>query len=475
MSALIQALANGQSPETILNFISNSSPTLAPTITKAKKYGFTPAKIVNFLANLLGEGDNVRGGTEAFQSNLGGQRAEQKLKDVAGLGLGLAGAFAARKAIPAIAQGIQGAFGNKQQSPPAGGPPPSAPPGPDQGPVPAPSSGIGPSPMSNAPVHPTPVPAAPQANVAVAAGAIPNQQPQQVAPQTQQQPAISPQKQRAEEFIRDLQAEEQVKELARLGRTPEQIASELQTNMHPSKRKSYNAKRIRGEEAPIHQHVKEFLTGPEGFLKEDVMKLGQEKPKEAKKGSIVATPEGVVGSIKDIKNKDALIESDGKLHKAKKEDAVPIPPELENRDFKAIAREYKSKFPATGPGSLSDNLSVVDYNPATKEFIAVFVTSPKKKYRFKNVPPELHQKIIAQETAPKTQGAGYFGGWSPDIADSRGSAFAEIRNNPEKYPFDIFEGSYNMLEPLMQAIADEQKEIQREHAKRKREEKKRNP
>lgn len=357
---IIQALATGFTVDQVLDLLNAKYPHLSGKLKSAQKAGYDVQKFMRSLQgatkkdlfSMEQKAKNSPNPLISAQATARENSAQTFLKDKALPALGAVaaaglGAYGTSKLAPRAAQAIGGLFGGSQQ------PPPSTPP---SGPGPTPSPGIGPAPMGNAPVQPSPIPPAGQANVAAAAGAI---QPP-ASPQPQPQQPLSPQKQRATQFLQNLGVEDRVKELAAKGRTPEQIASDIQMEMHPQTRKAYNAKRTRGEEIPIAHHVKEYLTDAEGLLDHGLI-TPQRK--------LVATPDGVIGTIKSEKEKQALVESDGKLHKANREDLIESP--LPEKDTIALFDELNAQIEKESGEEISKSTRMVYYDPEKKSLLYI--------------------------------------------------------------------------------------------------------
>jgi hypothetical protein len=65
---------------------------------------------------------------------------------------------------------------------------------------------------------------------------------------------------------------------------------------------------------------------------EEILQEQEKKPPKIEKSSIVASPNGI-GTVKEVRNGNALIDVDGKLHKVKEEELESEPEEVKNAKF----------------------------------------------------------------------------------------------------------------------------------------------
>lgn len=428
MTPILSGLAQGYAADEILNYIKKAFPKMKPMINQAAGVGYNSNQILKYVNGLMEK--------STYPSHLSIPEREsirrQKQNDLAKKLLGAGASFAATSAFAAKIPNLlktagTAAFGGNQ---PGGNPPGGSPPG-------GPGSGIGPTPMSNAPVQPA-SPNAPTPNITP---------PSPISPQGQQRSASIAQINRMTPEFRAY-ANQQIAE------GNEKPVEEMLDDFEKSQKKQPSL--MQGIEQDVQNMVNKKTTIPE-------------KPLELKKekGSLIATPSGDVGHIKNIRETEALIDEDGKVKKVKLEDAFPVPEDIQNKDFSDIANDYISKFPKEGEGSLSDALSVLSYNPETKQMFVVFPDSPHMMGQYDNVEPEDYETIIAANTKPKTSGGtGIPGTWDVNTADSRGSPFRKISTDPAKYPYSKFPIGYNMMHKLLEAIKEMRKNKRREQRKK---------
>ena len=407
MSSILQAMSAGYSPTQILNFMAQSFPSIAPTLEKANKYGYTPAKILGYLTNLLSSGEKVRGGTEAFQERLSGERVKQKLGDIASLGIGALGAYGASKALPALGRGVRGALSGI-----AGG---NA----------APQTAPGPQPMANSPVQPpqvnAPTPAQPQA---AAAANIPIGQPNQPQITPPAQNAIPPLVNSAQ-ILKQMGLEDRINNLQSNGNGPDEISAVLDVSLTPGQKKWLGDKIKVGEAKPIKDLVTDYLS----------VNAQKESPVSnvPKKGDLVATDQGIVGDLKDVKQKEALVESDGKLHKVKLDD-------IKKPDESVL--ETVTRLLEIPEIDRSGKIAYWSYDEPDNELFVMYHNG--ETYKYVDVPPEIKEEIKAAAVVPKTTGKNLYGAWSEDqVAEfspsegkkivSRGATLSKLITHHEKY------------------------------------------
>jgi hypothetical protein len=227
--------------------MSSAFPSLAPSIEKAKKYGYSPSKIISYLGSLFGGGEEIKGGTEAAQEKLSGQQTKEKFKQLGGLGVGVLGAYAASRAVPSLVQGARGLLGGPNTAPP--GSPPT---------TPSPQPPIGPQPMGNAPVSPPPVPPVGPAPAGATAPVTPPANAQTAAPS--QAPIAPGNPQQSATVIEQMGLGEKIKNLVSAGNPPETIAAAINVSLKPGQKKWLDDKIKSGEAQPLEQMVKDYIS-----------------------------------------------------------------------------------------------------------------------------------------------------------------------------------------------------------------------
>lgn len=234
-------------------------------------------------------------------------------------------------------------------------------------------SGIGPSPMSNAPVSPPSI------------GGAPTQVP--LPPQAvERKEALDKLSAATPEF--KAYASEQIEKGE--DKSTDELLKDFQKQQMSQKKKS------------------ELMKG----IESDVAKM--ESPTKLEKGSIVATPNGEVGELKSVRNKEALVDDQGKLHKLKIKD-LQLPDEKVQQ---TVARLLE--IPEIDKSSLINYWS---YDPEDKELFLMFHNG--ETYKYLDVPEELETELSEAAISPRTKGENEFGAWSQEDPSSRGATFIQ--------------------------------------------------
>jgi hypothetical protein len=436
MTAIAQALAQGYGGEEILKYLKRAFPKMAPSIAKATANGYGADQILKYVSRLLEDEKPAKGGSPHEIERENQERTNKLGKQIitsAATGLGLS-AFA--KNVPNIIRGAQQAIGAAPLTLPGT----SA------------ASHIGPKPMGGAPITPPPVnassPIAPGSPIQPQAA-----QPVQPSPTPQQNaPPVD-----SAQVIQDMGIGAQVRNLAQAGNDPEAIATAVSVSLKPHQKKWLEQQLKEGNAKPLPEMIADFLSNPSNQEKkspenaenvqkqaqnapnegEDLSKMshvdiqrkfkvgygeavrmkkaamgGKEENKPIEKGSIVATPDGEVVDIKDIRKTEALADEDGKLHKLKIGD-LKLPDE---KIQQTVARLLE--IPEVEKSSIINYWS---YDPEDKELFLMFHNG--ETYKYLEVPEELEEELLESSTAPKTKGQNEFGAWSQEDPQSRGATF----------------------------------------------------
>ncbi len=404
MTPILSSLAAGYGEEKVLSYLRNAFPNLEPKIKKAAKHGMSAASILNFLSKSM-QGEEYD--PNLSQSEARGRRKhkqEQITKNLLKFGAtAIGGQFALNAALESAP--IKGLLGKLKGKP------------------------IGPQPMGGAPVQP--------ASPAPLMG-----QPQQGAPNAQQAPIPT---QAAPLSPEGLQRKGMIDKLS---------------SATPEFKEWANAKIEAGEDKPLDEMLKDFAREqakkPKGMIQgiqEDIQKMEdpnakvptQEVPQTEKeidirksvsaeewlkqmrgikpeKGSLVSTPSGEVGTVKDMKEKEALVDEDGKIHKVKLSD-LQLPNE---KIQKTVARLLE--IPEIDKSSL---INYWAYDPEDKQLIAMYHNG--ETYKYLDVPEELESQLLEADTTPKTEGENIFGAWSQEDQISRGATLSKLFLQHPKY------------------------------------------
>lgn len=158
-----------------------------------------------------------------------------------------------------------------------------------------------------------------------------------------------------------------------------------------------------------------------------------EKPK-IEKNSVVSSPNGV-GEVKEIRNGQAIVEVDGKLTRVKEEDLQPEPEEVKKAKIEFNLDDVDESL-------RSAPLNEV-YAPAHRKHVTIKYNSDVgkdvgKRYIFfkkdgSPVDENLIENLRKGSQLPMTSGKTFWGGWSADTQDSRGTvAYHELTKLAQK-------------------------------------------
>ena len=188
----------------------------------------------------------------------------------------------------------------------------------------------------------------------------------------------------------------------------DRLSEEQRSNPYVHKIKElYDQGKIKSEE-DIHRELEK-----KGFL---------EATGKPEKGMIVATPNGEVGDLKDVRKTEGLVDEDGKLHKTKLKD-IQLPDE---HVVQTVARLLE--IPEIEKSSL---INYWAYDPEDKELIAMYHNG--ETYKYLEVPEELESQLLEAATMPKTSGENVFGAWAEEDPMSRGATLSKLLIQHPKY------------------------------------------
>jgi len=496
MTPIMQATALGYSEDEILKYLSKLAPSLSKSISKAVGAGHSASSILGFISKTMSDDEHDPSLSQEAGHKKVASRREKITKDLLKTAVATGTFYGVSKALPAAIQGVKGAFQGQKEVLPS---------------IPTPK--IGPTPMANAPIKPPGIPKPSQAPIPNPA-LLPseadeqlqtqqgyqqsNLKPAQAPPPPPQERIVSPEA--SVRIIDQLGVANQIKNLQKIGNSPEAIATAVSVSLKPSQKKWLEEQVKSGAAKPLEETINDFISSSNSQVfnaspelkqyaveqydqgdkrpidemrkefekrqsKQSPLMRGIEEDVERMQGNInkgdsVSTAGGIIGNVESVRNKEALVKDEnGKLHKIKSDELVSVPEDLVNKNYESIAQSYFDTFPKEGEGSLSDALSIMAYDPEKNELVAAFPDSPNFLYTYKNVEPELYEEIISASTKPKTSGGtGLPGTWDVNTADSRGSPFKKISENKEKYPFTKLSVGYNMFGKLSQAVKEMRKQ-----------------
>lgn len=218
-----------------------------------------------------------------------------------------------------------------------------------------------------------------------------------------------------------------VDELSQRTKDPKQIAALLYSK-YPKEMKHFQAEAGKNMEDAIGDYLGESKLSPTEELTE---KPTAEQQPKIEKSSIVASPNGV-GEVKEIRNGQAVIDVDGKLHRVKESELEAEPEEVKqakiNTDLSKIPEDLRS-------APLNEVYIPHDRRHVTVKYNAGL--QPKRYIYFrkdgKPVSTDYINKIVSGVQLPVTSGKNFWGAWNAETSDSRGSAnYHELVKNAQE-------------------------------------------
>lgn len=458
MTAIAQALRSGHSTQNILRYLSQQNPELAQTISTALEAGHSIDHVVNFisknekkLGRLIPEKTQRDNPFKKIQTNI--HPSLQGAAKAAAITAGaVGGGMALSRAVPSILQKRSVANAASSVPMPSGSPQSLLPT--NQNRMPPNNAGINGQSQSlsqQPPINPN-VPNTPQAAQQpplsnANAASIPE-------PTNIQQP-----KGFDTNIIRNgIAYKSQIDALIKSGNGPEEIEAYLK-KFSPQSVKTiekegkgafkdvvaqYMQEQLRDEAMQLEGSIPSAKTAPmqqeQPQLKEaEPLQEPIEQPKEQEKpkiekNSVVSSPNGV-GEVKEIRNGQAIVEVDGKLTKVKEEDLQPEPEEVKKAKIEFNLDDVPEDL-------RSAPLNEV-YAPAHRKHVTIKYNSDigkekSKRYIFYKkdgspVDENIIENLRVGSQLPITSGKSFWGGWSSDTQDSRGTvAYHELTKMAQK-------------------------------------------
>lgn len=443
MTAILTALGSGASARKVLEFLMKKSPDLAPKITQALASGLTAEKILGFFskernfeklkqsmedqypmhsnANPLVQAENIRGSNLAPDMSSGLQR---QLPNIAGTAATLAGSYALSRAIPSILQHGAVAEAISPQTTPI-------------------KSQI------QTQVNPQQPPIS--SNVtSVTQSQIPTQ-PEEISINRDEVNALW--RRLSNDVIKHPD-----KDLSAFLK----IANDLQ-KYSGLKREDFDrlySEFIEKKQSgiPLNQIAKEIFSsyGKAKVVEQPSQELdrGQETERAPiAKNETVATPHGV-GEVREIRNGQAIVDVDGKLHKVKEEELEGSPlPEKELADlYDDLIKGIEGE---TGE-DVSRMVQWAGYNP--EENTLTFLPHTGKLYKYSNISSEDAALLRDVLSVRKTSGENFIGAWKAGSKSPIGAALSRLirklqseRGGKGNEYEETHEPIYSAYEPAIQA------------------------
>ncbi len=426
MTAIMQALSSGHSTRNILKYLSQQNPELANTISSALEAGHSIDHVINFisrnekkLGKLIPEKTQRDNPFKKIQSSIH-PSLTGAAKAAAMTGGALGGVYALSRAIPSILQ--KGTAANVAKA----------------------ASSV-PNTSENSESLLSPI----TQNKTQPNNALSNQQPVNGSqsspslgnaniqqPQQIEQPKVVS---KSKEFLEKEGVLDLVKDHLKRGTSPEGIAALISTDFNKKAKKG----KIQGKVDPeLLKNIEEYAKLPQeesinqlpksnesvesanAPLKQDV-ELTKEAnaPQKIEKQSTVSTPNGV-GTVKEIRNGQALVEVDGKLTKVKEED---LEPPLYSDD--EIADAYDNLMAKIPEKERSGFISWAGYDENTNEL--GFIPRGGKYEVITDISPEEAKMIKEGTGTARTSGEVREGLWVQG-GETRGGVISQIIHDRKK-------------------------------------------
>jgi len=463
-------LASGYTPDLILQFVDKVFPNIGKAARNAKKFGKSAEEIVRTLSQLsakqLAKADK-RGDILNFDNPL--ERANAAARDdsrnpllqgakTLGTGLMAAGATAAAlKGIPLLVEGLA----PKQQSPEVN---PSTPyqstiqPSLQEGGIPAMDQGPTVLPQDLSKIAQGNIPKEIQQSQA-----IPQQpNPQISAPSAQQPPSID-----SAAIIREMGLEPKINNLLAQGKSPEQISQEVVGGFNPKQRKIFTEKVQKGAIPPTFDAlIRDYAA--KATNRATIAPQSEESRQKPVKGDLIALPNGEIGELEHIKEKQALVKSDGRLHKVNADEMIASP--LPARDLADLYEELIGGIEKETGEEVSRNVNWAGYDPGTNTL--AYLTHLGALYVYDDISPEESNQLTSLLNKRKTTGENFIGAWKQGTQSPIGAAMAALikklqaeRGGKGSEYSGKFLTIYDALEPAKKAANKKHEEMKKKRKK----------
>lgn len=477
MNPIFEALEEGHSPEEVIAYLSRMMPQMVPAIKKATRSGYSIQQILGFLSKNFDQED--RTGMSESERHAANRRADAErtkfgLKMAATAVAAPMAAYAARSALSRALPSSLTNILNPTPSP-TSPQPPGAPQPPQQALPSIPGAVAGGQPPS---VPPSPQPQGPSPISTVSS------QPPIVQPSTIPQPPQTPQDQGISTNASQVLAghggaKMKIDELAKSGNGPEEISAYFEKFNKGTK------KRLEKEAGqPFEKIVEDYIAQnppaqaeAKEVIEPTAPEAAEAEPEPIKKADTVATPQGI-GEVKEIRNGQAIVEVDGKLHKVKEEELEASP--LPEKDLADLHDDLMRGIEAETGEEISRMVDFAGYDPVKNRL--AFLPHTGALYTYENISPEDVALLTDILSVRKTSGENFIGAWKAGSKSPIGAAMskliqklqAEAGGKGKEYS-GKFETVYRATEPAKLASKKkkaEQVKADRERAKAEKEERK---
>lgn len=177
------------------------------------------------------------------------------------------------------------------------------------------------------------------------------------------------------------------------------------------------------EEAAMDKEAAESLDSYLHHLHEkDALEEHEKHQKKVAKGSLVATKDGEIGEVKDIKQKEALVESNGKVDKVKVSELIHSP--LPEKDLADLHDELVKGIEKETGEEVSRMARWVGYDP--NKNILQYLTHGGRMYTYEDVPAEDSRNLRGVLHRRSTTGENYIGAYIEGTDSPIGNAMSAL-------------------------------------------------
>ncbi|HZY24380.1 MAG TPA: hypothetical protein VFE71_01025 [Bacteroidales bacterium] len=152
-----------------------------------------------------------------------------------------------------------------------------------------------------------------------------------------------------------------------------------------------------------------------------IPEVEEKKSPKIEKNTLVSSPNGV-GSVKEIRNGQAIIDVDGKLHKVKEEELETSP--LPEKELSELFDDLVSGIEKETGEDVSRMVQWAGYNPETNTL--QFLPHTGKLYKYGNISPEDAALLTDILSVRKTSGSNFIGAWKKDSKSPIGAALSKL-------------------------------------------------
>lgn len=295
----------------------------------------------------------------------------------------------------------------------------------------------------------------------------PQQPPISAANIPQQQPIAQPEgKINISELISKHGLKQHIDKLAEKYKDPKHIAGVLY-NRFPKEMKEFQRESGKMMEDAIGDYLSQKMPEEKTEIVEKPQ-IPEEKSLEFKKNETVASPQGI-GEVKEIRNDNALINVEGKLHKVNVDKLIQSP--LPIKDIAELYEDLIQGIEKHTGKQVSRNVEWAGYDPKSNE-LAYKPHGSERLYHYDEISPEDVEILTSLLTKRKSTGENFIGAWEAGTESPIGAAMYQLikklqseRGGKGNEYKNRFETIYDALEPAKAALKEK-------HAERKKKAKK---